>query len=505
MSQKLTKTLCGIGLAVIGVIAGSMLMSTPAYAARTIDDGIYTIQLDNVTTLEIKNGSSLDGALAQTYNVNNTNAQIFKIEYRAQSDAYTIQNLKSGKYLSAVKDSKSNEYTKVAQYNCEILAPQLWKIENHFNNGDVSMDIKNVASQSYLQSGVIYKDNTDKIEYERLTHDMYFTNSERRLFWLLNKFETGQCVPDGNYYIQCHDTNKVLDIQNASKGNDINLRAFPFNGTKAQQFTFKYNKSTQSYSIINVNSGLALERKNNNKESLQIWQYKQNTNRSQGWKIYKNGLSGNFLIISDDSERGFEVGDTYGVTCPKLFGNFNDNTCERRVYNDVPTLWNIYPVNKYQIADGTYHIYSLRKTKSNSGYMGKTYFSLDIKNGSKKNKANIQLYKNNNTLAQSFIIQSTNQGYYTITNVASGKVLDVANASKKKGANVWQYEWNGTYAQQWKIEFDKNGYATISSRLTPSKVLDIANASYKNGTNVRMWDSNNTNAQRWIIMDQVAQ
>ncbi|WP_338933258.1 RICIN domain-containing protein [Streptomyces netropsis] len=42
-------------------------------------------------------------------------------------------------------------------------------------------------------------------------------------------------------------------------------------------------------------------------------------------------------------------------------------------------------------------------------------------------------------------------GVYTVTNLASGKVLDVVGGSQANGANVQQWEDNGTDAQKWRF------------------------------------------------------
>ena len=47
--------------------------------------------------------------------------------------------------------------------------------------------------------------------------------------------------------------------------------------------------------------------------------------------------------------------------------------------------------------------------------------------------ANVELVSANGTLFQRWRIESVGEGYYTITSVATGKVLDVANGGRTPG------------------------------------------------------------------------
>ena len=126
-------------------------------------------------------------------------------------------------------------------------------------------------------------------------------------------------------------------------------------------------------------------------------------------------------------------------------------------------------------------------------------FVIDISGGSTSDCANVQLYKDNASLAQQFRIEYKGGGKYTISSLCSDKVLDVQGAGMTSGTNVWQYSPNGTLAQSWYIDSDKNGYCTITSALN-GLVLDVYGASKANGTNIQVCTSNGTNAQRFKLI-----
>ena len=190
------------------------------------------------------------------------------------------------------------------------------------------------------------------------------------------------------------------------------------------------------------------------------------------------------------------------------------------------------------ISDGVYTI----------ALKGDTSKVLDISGASDSNGANVQVYSPNSTAAQKFKFVCGSDGFYTITNLKSGKALDVYSACVLPGANVQQWESNGTDAQKWAVRansdgsyslvnkanglaLDADGTASgsnvatwelrqdstqqfnitsakaertladgvyvLSSALNQSRVLDIAGGSGSNGASTQLYDSNMTAAQKF--------
>lgn len=124
---------------------------------------------------------------------------------------------------------------------------------------------------------------------------------------------------------------------------------------------------------------------------------------------------------------------------------------------------------------------------------------LDVKGGSAKDGANVQIYASNGTAAQQWGLTYLGNGYYTIASRASGKFLDVAGASKDAGANVQQYTANGTDAQQWMLKDAGEGYYCLVPKVNTGLCLDVAGAGNADGTNVGIYTANGTDAQRWKL------
>ena len=78
---------------------------------------------------------------------------------------------------------------------------------------------------------------------------------------------------------------------------------------------------------------------------------------------------------------------------------------------------------------------------------------LDVRGGSKQAKADIWMYRQNNTAAQKWKLVEAGGGFYYIQSQVSGLVLDVRGGSKAAKTQIWQYTKNGTDAQKWEVYF----------------------------------------------------
>lgn len=150
----------------------------------------------------------------------------------------------------------------------------------------------------------------------------------------------------------------------------------------------------------------------------------------------------------------------------------------------------------YTIHLNTYYYYLQSALNSN--------MVLDVSGGSKRDGANIQLYKKNRSDAQLFKIIKDSAGYYTLVNKGSNKALDVSGGRTSDGTNVQQYRRNNSAAQQWKIYNVKgysDGYVTIINRC--GKCLDVSGGNTKNGTNIQIYSKNYTASQVFKLVPYI--
>ena len=123
---------------------------------------------------------------------------------------------------------------------------------------------------------------------------------------------------------------------------------------------------------------------------------------------------------------------------------------------------------------------------------------IDVKAGSVDNKAAIQIYNNNGSDAQKWLIQKNSDNTYTIKSKKSGKVLDIVNGGTARGTKIQQYNSNGSNAQKWKFQDAGNGYYYIKS-ISSGLYLDVTGGNAVNGTQLEIWTANSSNAQMFKL------
>ncbi|MBR2786337.1 MAG: RICIN domain-containing protein, partial [Clostridia bacterium] len=140
------------------------------------------------------------------------------------------------------------------------------------------------------------------------------------------------------------------------------------------------------------------------------------------------------------------------------------------------------------IENGTYYI----KSALNENKV------LEVANGSKKDKAAIQLNNVKKTAEQKFKITNIKNEYYKITSTNSKKVLEVENGSTQKGAKVQQNTSTKKDEQQWEFEYVGNGYYRIKSKVS-GLYLNVTDGKATNKAKLQVWTSNKKNAQKFKL------
>ena len=124
--------------------------------------------------------------------------------------------------------------------------------------------------------------------------------------------------------------------------------------------------------------------------------------------------------------------------------------------------------------------------------------ALDIAGGSEDDTANVQIWDNNGTVSQKFIIRNLHDNIYEIEGLKSSRLLDVAGGETNSGTNVWQYSKNETCAQHWSIAKNEDDtYSFISE--CGELALDVAGGQANSGTNIQVWEPNQTASQKFNL------
>ena len=450
---------------------------------RTIKDGTYRIAMFSNSNIgvDVDAGSKENGAnvlLWEWYQENNLQKQ-FNINYDEVDGYYTIANTNSGKLLT-VQDSGTINGTNVWQYEANGTNSQKWQIVKN-PNGSYSIISKLKHLCLDVQSGNISNGANVQV-YES-------NGSNAQQFKIIEIIKPKKTIEEGTYRIAMFSNPNIgIDIDAGLKNNGANVLLWDWyeeNNTQ-KKFNFRYDETDGYYTITNVNSGKLLDVQNGGMSNgTNVWQYEENGSDAQKWLIQKNS-NGSYSIISKSNGLYLDIQN----------GNIA-NGGNVQVYEgngSVAQQFYFIKITKplETLEDGTYRIAMF--SNQNIG--------LDINGGSKDNGANVLLwewYEENNIQKKFNIKYDETDGYYTITNVNSGKLLDTENGGNTNGTNVWQYEENGTSSQKWKIIKNNNGSYSIISKYS-GLYLDISNGNIANGGNVQVYEGNNSVAQQFMFI-----
>ena len=240
--------------------------------------------------------------------------------------------------------------------------------------------------------------------------------------------------------------------------------------------------------------------------------YKKNTSKAQLWKPSKIVVPTS-VSLSTSSKTLTGIGQTQKITAKIAPSNITEknvtwSTSEKRVAtisNGIVTAKGSGKAvitaqtsngktasvtievkdNCANIAEGLYNL--------NSGV--DKNMMLDVAGNQTVNGSKVQIYKNNNGMAQKFYVKNAGFGWYEIYNAYPNRCLDVKNGENKDGATVQLYDQNNSAAQKWRFYQAKNGFYFLMNQL--GRYLDVAVGSKQNGAKVQIWQGNKTTAQQW--------
>ena len=407
-------------------------------------DGWYEIVPSESDTLcvDISGASKSDGAKVQLYSRNQTLAQLFKFEY---SDGYyRLISLNSEKAIG-VKNGSIVPGSAVVQSSKQEDGSQQFSVKANPDGTYTFICVANALSLSCSSLG------SEASIVGQPSDSGYCT-------FRLEKPE--YVVPEGLVKISSSlDTDKVLDVANASESDGANVQLYSSNSTFAQKWMCTHVEGHANvYRFESLCSGKNMAERDSN-----VCVADPNPSaKSQMWLLA--GInSGAYSFVNLESGKSLDV--RYASTS-------NGTNIQTYEYNGSKAQQFIFEAVS-PVAGGTYVIHS----KSNYGQV------VDVKFASTESGANVWSYEANGSGAQKWNIAANGDGSYRIENAPSKKVLDVANGNAAEGNNVQQYTWNGSAAQKWYISYGGSGGFYLESALNRNFVLSIENGSPVNGAN----------------------
>lgn len=157
-----------------------------------------------------------------------------------------------------------------------------------------------------------------------------------------------------------------------------------------------------------------------------------------------------------------------------------------------PPVETLAKQNESTLPDGIYKIYS--------GISSFSDYNLKPRLENSDDENQILLKKEDSSEYAFWQIEHDSSGFVMFKNRKTGKYLDLASAFATSKRQIQLYSENGTYAQKW-IVVNKNGKYQIISAVNPNFVLDLSNATLDGGDYgvVQLYYDNGTFAQRWVF------
>lgn len=129
---------------------------------------------------------------------------------------------------------------------------------------------------------------------------------------------------------------------------------------------------------------------------------------------------------------------------------------------------------------------------------------LNISNASMDNSANVDCWTNTGSDAQRWIVTNIGNRVYTLTSVASGKLLHIA-ATPADSVNVDQFSDTGHNDVRWTIKKAGQGSYYLKSAANTGYLLNLHDADTANGARVDLAKSSAAAVQKWSLQKETAQ
>ena len=428
---------------------------------------IFLVPDELSRTADIADGTYVISAITEgqpVFQANKTSVGV-KAETETDSQLFDVSSLNDGTYKIINKETgyaltKSGAAVTLAEY-ADGNADQRWTLNGY--SGTELYGIR--AGDKFITAD---NGNLKTAEYGN-------KNSQKFLF--VKKSEN---IGDKSVLIASRlDSEKVLDIYDASKADGANCQIFTENHTNAQIFNMQYKNGY--YTIENKGSGKVLEVSDNNVN------YGANVQQSE-----PDGAAAQKWILNQNSDGSYSFISRFNGLCIDLKGGYCSDRTNVQVFEPNETDAQKFLLINESSADIANGAYSFGSALNGGESV------MDVEYASTKPGGNIWLFEKNGTSAQTYRIEKTTYGYYKITSALSGLSLDVNGGFYDDGTNLQQFTSNDTNSQRWIIEKNEDSTYTIISRCN-GKAIDVYNADTDNRTNIQLFTKNNTKAQSFIL------
>ena len=436
---------------------------------EVVKDGDYAIAAGpdlSRMVLDVTGGSASSGANVQIYQSNTTAAQRWRVSH--DDDGYlTITNVKSGKVLD-VSAGSTCLGTNVQQYTAcgDANYAQKWIA---VPNGDGSVRL---LSAVWQQRTLDVAGGSLNSQTNVQLYTSNGTAAQRFSFIATNPASVDPCddiLKDKGWCVISPSANGAvaLDVAGGSLKNGGNVRTYSCNGTLSQLFKAEYRDGY--YVLRNAGSGKVLD--------VAAGDVVPGTNVQQ-WDESPNDNQLFSVVVNEDGSYSF-INKATGL----MLAVSGSNLVAAIVGDSVQTSF-VFAEQEDLLSEGLYEIYP----SANSSYV------LDVASASADSGANVQLYSNNGSFAQKWLLKKVDgaKNTYTFESVCSTNRLAVS------GTNVCTMAPADVKAQQWVARIDSNGIEFVSAD-DQDLSLDVKGGNFASSSNVQVYTSNDSAAQRFRL------
>lgn len=436
---------------------------------EVVKDGDYAIAAGpdlSRMVLDVTGGSASNGANVQIYQSNTTAAQRWRVSH--DDDGYlTITNVKSGKVLD-VSAGSTCLGTNVQQYTAcgDANYAQKWIA---VPNGDGSVRL---LSAVWQQRTLDVAGGSLNSQTNVQLYTSNGTAAQRFSFIATNPASVDPCddiLKDKGWCVISPSANGAvaLDVAGGSLKNGGNVQTYSCNGTLSQLFKAEYRDGY--YVLRNAGSGKVLD--------VAAGDVVPGTNVQQ-WDESPNDNQLFSVVVNEDGSFSF-INKATGL----MLAVSGSNLVAAIVGDSVQTSF-VFAEQEDLLSEGLYEIYP----SANSSYV------LDVASASADSGANVQLYSNNGSFAQKWLLKKVDgaKNTYTFESVCSTNRLAVS------GTNVCTMAPADVKAQQWVARIDSNGIEFVSAD-DQDLSLDVKGGNFASSSNVQVYTSNDSAAQRFRL------
>lgn len=436
---------------------------------EVVKDGDYAIAAGpdlSRMVLDVTGGSASNGANVQIYQSNTTAAQRWRVSH--DDDGYlTITNVKSGKVLD-VSAGSTCLGTNVQQYTAcgDANYAQKWIA---VPNGDGSVRL---LSAVWQQRTLDVAGGSLNSQTNVQLYTSNGTAAQRFSFIATNPASVDPCddiLKDKGWCVISPSANGAvaLDVAGGSLKNGGNVQTYSCNGTLSQLFKAEYRDGY--YVLRNAGSGKVLD--------VAAGDVVPGTNVQQ-WDESPNDNQLFSVVVNEDGSYSF-INKATGL----MLAVSGSNLVAAIVGDSVQTSF-VFAEQEDLLSEGLYEIYP----SANSSYV------LDVASASADSGANVQLYSNNGSFAQKWLLKKVDgaKNTYTFESVCSTNRLAVS------GTNVCMMAPADVKAQQWVARIDSNGIEFVSAD-DQDLSLGVKGGNFASSSNVQVYTSNDSAAQRFRL------